>query len=109
MAGKAFLVVRSVVESEADRPGFDHWYSTNHMPRALALLGAEQGWRFWSQNNPAIHYAVYRYANLSELRMRSRENREALMREYEEAWPGVSRTREALELVDDISRPITGM
>lgn len=104
MRSAAILVVRSVVTREADRTGFDRWYATEHMPRALALLGAIEGWRFWSHTDPAIHLAVYRYADMATLALRSQENRAILMAEYDEAWPGVTRTREALEWVDHQER-----
>jgi len=97
MTGRAFLVVRSVVERESDRAGFDHWYQTDHMPKAIRLLGAETGWRFWSRTEPAVHYAVYRYPDLARLENRSPEDRAELMREYESTWPDVTRTREVLE------------
>lgn len=96
----AFLVVRSVVANPADREGFDRWYSTDHMPKALALLGALEGWRYWSDTDPAVHYAVYRYETREALTNRDDEHRKALMAEYEQTWPGVTRTREILRLVD---------
>lgn len=94
--GAALLVVRSVVARPEDRPGFDHWYRTDHMPKAIARLGAQEGWRYWSATDPAVHYAVYRYPSLAALNSRDDGNRRALMLEYETAWPGVSRTREVL-------------
>jgi len=98
----ALLVVRSVVRNAADREGFDLWYATDHMPKALALLGAVKGWRFWSETDPAVHYAVYRYASLDALTNRDDRNRKALMAEYEQAWPGVTRSREVLREVDEV-------
>lgn len=97
MTDKAFLVVRSVVANAADRAGFDHWYETDHMPKAIRLLGAETGWRFWSLTDPQLHYAVYRYPSLDALQTRHPANRAELMREYESTWPGVTRTREVLQ------------
>jgi hypothetical protein len=94
------LVVRSVVTNPAERAGFDHWYSTDHMPKAVRLLGALEGWRYWSVDDPAIHYAVYRYATLDALKNRDDAGRRALMAEYEAAWPGVTRTREILRYMD---------
>jgi hypothetical protein len=94
--GAALLVVRSVVARPEDRPGFDRWYRTDHMPKAIAWLGAVEGWRYWSATDPSVHYAVYRYPSLEALHTRDDANRRALMAEYEAAWPGVSRTREVL-------------
>ena len=95
----AYLVVRSVVVEAADRPAFDRWYDTDHMPKALAMLGALEGWRLWSETDPAVHYAVYRYASMDALNQRNDANRLALMAEYEQAWPRVTRTREVLRMV----------
>ena len=89
-----YLVVRSVVADAAQRAGFDRWYATDHMPKAITLLGALEGWRYWSETDPAVHYAVYRYATLDALVNRDDRNRIALMAEYEATWPGVTRTRE---------------
>lgn len=94
--GAALLVVRSVVARPEDRPGFDRWYRTVHMPKAIAWLGAVDGWRYWSATDPSVHYAVYRYPSLAALMGRDDSNRRALMAEYESAWPDVSRTREVL-------------
>jgi hypothetical protein len=94
------LVVRSVVANPADRAGFDRWYATDHMPKAIRMLGALEGWRFWSESDPALHYAVYRYASLESLTQRDDANRLALMAEYEATWPGVTRTREILRYMD---------
>jgi len=96
----AYLVVRSVVTRDADRAAFDRWYGSDHMPKALRLLGAVEGWRFWSETEPSVHYAVYRYASLEALHERDDVNRRALMDEYERTWPGVTRTREVLRMVD---------
>jgi len=41
------FMVRSVVE-EPPREKFDQWYSTHHLPMALAEFKAEKCWRFWS-------------------------------------------------------------
>jgi hypothetical protein len=98
----ALLVVRSVVADPADRAAFDRWYSTDHMPKALAMLGAVEGWRCWSESDPAVHYAVYRYATMEALTGRDDRNRKALMMEYEATWPGVTRTREIVRLVDHV-------
>ena len=99
----AYLVVRSVVAQPADRAAFDRWYGSDHMPKALRLLGALEGWRFWSETEPSVHYAVYRYASLEALNGRDDGNRRKLMDEYERTWPGVTRTREVLRKVDRTS------
>jgi len=104
-ATRGYLVVRSVVPDTATRPPFDHWYSTDHMPLAIARLGALRGWRFWSESDPAVHYACYEFADVRTLseRMNSQELR-SLVAEYDRVWPtGVTRTREVIRLVDHVS------
>lgn len=101
MTKKAYLVVRSVVPEE-DRAGFDHWYQTDHMPKAIRMFGAEAGWRFWSRTDPSIHCAVYRYPSAAFVENRSKDDNLAMRREYEETWPRVTRTREIFELAGEV-------
>jgi hypothetical protein len=107
MAGQAFLVVRSVVGDQALRSKFEHWYATDHLPRALAALKAEKGWRFWSETDMTVHYAVYRFPGMDALRaaMASHEFRE-LIADYDRTWPtGITRTREILSLAEQLAAP----
>ena len=43
MVATAYLMVRAAVADAADRPGFDRWYETEHLPDAVARFGAERG------------------------------------------------------------------
>ena len=63
---KAYFMVRAVVE-EPLRQKFDHWYSTHHLPMALAEFKAEKCWRFWSAVDAAVHYAVYQFPDMARL------------------------------------------
>ena len=105
MAGKFYLVVKADIGEGTNRDAFDHWYATDHMPKALTSMGAEKGWRFWSASEPRTHYAVYRFAD--------RERPTAIKAtadgpgtpntlEFNRAWPGVPRTREVLEIFDEV-------
>jgi len=100
---KAFLLVRSVV-SEPLRARFDHWYASDHLPRAVADLTAEKGWRFWSETDAAVHYAVYRFADMDRLtRGMSSEGFQGLIADYDRNWPtGVTRTREIVRLAGEV-------
>jgi len=103
--GKALLVVRSVVADQSLRGKFEHWYSTDHLPRAVADFKAEKAWRFWSETDVTVHYAVYRFADLAALRsaMGSEQFLE-LVADYDRNWPaGVTRTREILELAEEFA------
>src|SRR3712207_7682869 len=40
MNGTAYLIVRAEVAAPDDRPLFDHWYGTEHLPEAAAAFKA---------------------------------------------------------------------
>ncbi len=58
---KSYFLVRAVV-AEPLRQKFDHWYSTDHLPRALKdfYFKAEKCW--------CLRYAVYQFADMVRLR-----------------------------------------
>jgi hypothetical protein len=99
---QAFLVVRSVLLDPSLRARFDHWYATEHPPRAVADLGADKGWRLWSDTETDVHYAVYRFGDMPRLRQgMDAEPFKALVADYDRTWPaGITRTREILSLVE---------
>jgi hypothetical protein len=105
MPRQAFLVVRSVVSDPSLRAQFDEWYASEHLPLAVAGLGAEKGWRFWSETDAAVHCAVYRFADMTRLRKgMSSEPFKALIADYDRRWPaGVTRTREVLHMVEELA------
>ena len=99
MVAKAYLMVRAAVADAADRPRFDRWYETEHLPDAVVRFGAERGWRCWSRTDPAVHYAFYEFADVERARsvLASPELR-ALVSEFDRAWGArVTRTRDLLE------------
>ena len=99
MVAKAYLMVRAAVVDAADRPNFDRWYETEHLPDAVARFGAERGWRCWSRTDSAVHYAFYEFADLERAQavLASPELR-ALAAEFDRAWGArVTRTRDILE------------
>ena len=100
MVAKACLMVRAAVVDAADRPGFDRWYETEHLPDAVARFGAERGWRAWSRTGPAVHYAFYEFADLERAQavLASPELR-AQVAEFDRAWGlRVTRARDILEV-----------
>jgi hypothetical protein len=60
----AWFVVRAVV-SEPDRRDFDKWYRTEHLPDAAKAFAAETAWRAWSRTDPSVHYAYYRFPDVT--------------------------------------------
>lgn len=106
MSDNVLFLVRSVVADAALRAKFDHWYATEHLPLALAVLGAERAWRAWSTDDPAVHYAGYRCASMQGLQTAlASDGFKGIVAEYDRAWPaGVTRTREILRLAEERAR-----
>jgi hypothetical protein len=102
MPQKAYFIVRSVVE-EPLREKFDRWYSTHHLPMALAEFKAEKCWRFWSLAEASVHYAVYQFANVARLDAAlNSDGFKELVSDFDHAWPsGVTRTRDKLSMVEE--------
>ena len=101
---KAYFMVRAVV-AEPLRQKFDHWYATDHLPRALLDFKAEKGWRFWSMADAGVHYAVYQFADPAKLdaAMESPEFKE-LIADFDRSFPtGVTRTRDLLTMAEERS------
>ena len=101
---KAYFMVRSVVAAPL-REKFDHWYSADHLPRALADFKAEKAWRFWSTADADVHYAVYRFADPAKLdaAMKSQAFK-ALIADFDKSFPaGVTRTRDLLTMAEERS------
>jgi len=63
MNGKGIFMVRAVVANPDDRPGFDNWYETEHLPDALKAFNALRAWRIWSRSDPSVHIAFYEFPN----------------------------------------------
>jgi hypothetical protein len=101
---KAYFMVRSVVE-EPLRRKFDQWYSSHHLPMALADFRAEKCWRFWSAADPGVHYAVYQFPDMARLDAALKSDAfKGLVKDFDDAWPsGVTRTRDMMNLVEERS------
>jgi hypothetical protein len=99
---RAYFMVRSVVE-EALRQKFDQWYSSHHLPMALADFRAEKCWRFWSAADASVHYAVYQFADMGRLDAALKSDAfKGLVKDFDQAWPrGVTRTRDMLNVVEE--------
>ncbi len=99
---KAFFMVRAVVEAPL-RQKFDQWYSSRHLPMALAEFKAEKAWRFWSTLDHGVHYAFYQFADKAKLKAAMKDEiLKPLIADFDKSWPsGVTRSRDHLNLVDE--------
>lgn len=103
MAG-AWLVVRATVADAADRARFDQWYRDEHLPDAVKAFRVATAWRGWSQQDPSVHCAHYRFESLDALEavMTGPVIRE-LVAEFDRVWgTKVIRTREVLAIADQV-------
>jgi hypothetical protein len=64
---KALFVVRATVADASKRAAFDAWYSRDYLPDAMKSFGAEKAWRYWSLSDPALHLAMYLFADEAAL------------------------------------------
>jgi len=102
---KALFVVRATVTDASRRAAFDAWYSREHLPDAVKSFGAEKAWRYWSLTNPALHHAIYQFADEAALdRATKGENINRLVADFNRDWPDVTRTREVLVLAEEFGK-----
>jgi len=99
----AYLAVRAEV-SEGDREGFDHWYATDHLPRALRAFAARRAWRCWSRTDPAVHVAFYEFDSVEAAGAATAPDRIApLVADFDRVWGDrVTRRRAILDIVQTI-------
>jgi hypothetical protein len=105
--GMALLMVRAELADAADRPAFDRWYETEHLPDALQRFHAEKAWRCWSEPAPTVHYAFYQFAGVEAAQsvLGSSGMRELVL-EFDRAWGArVRRTRDILQMVQSVPAP----
>ena len=99
---KAFFVVRATVADASKRAAFDAWYSREHLPDAAKSFGAEKAWRYWSLTDPALHHAIYQFADEAALDRATRApDMSRLVADFNRDWPEVTRTRELLLLAEE--------
>ena len=101
---EAYFMVRAVVEAPLQQK-FDQWYSSHHLPMALAEFKAKKAWRFWSTVDRNVHYAVYQFANEARLKLAMKDEiLKPLIADFDKSWPsGVTRARDLLNLVEERS------
>ncbi len=106
----AYLIVRARLNNLADRPKFDDWYGTAHLPVAVRTFKAQRGWRAWSKTNPLVHLALYEFPSVEEAeRILDSAALAAQIAEFDRVWgTGITRTREIVEIADEFSVPANG-
>jgi hypothetical protein len=97
-----YFVVRATVTDPSKRAAFDEWYRKEHLPDAAKAFGVTKAWRFWSMNDPALHQAMYQFADQAALdRAVSGDALKSLVAEFDRCWPDVKRTRDGLVLAEE--------
>ena len=99
-----YFVVRATVADASKRRAFDNWYSREHLPQALKAFGANKAWRFWSDLDPSVHQAVYRFNDRGSLdRAINSDDMKQLVADFDKDWPGIPRTRDIQSLAEEVS------
>ena len=103
----AVLIVRALLTKLADRPKFDTWYRVEHFPSGVREYKAQRGWRCWSRTNPLVHLALYEFPSVEEAEnILNSAALAAQIAEFDRVWgTGVTRTREIVEVVEELSPP----
>jgi hypothetical protein len=103
----AILMVRATLANLRDRVAFDDWYRTEHLPDAMKAFGVRQAWRAWSQTDPAVHCAFYRFASLEDAALATTGPAiQALIATFDRCWGDkVTRAREVLAVAEERSEP----
>jgi len=101
----AYLVVRAVVADPADRPPFDHWYRTEHLPDALKAFSARSAMRGWSTQDPSVHTAFYRFDSLDAAQAIGGSSAiKPLIAEFDRCWGSrVVRGRDIISIADELA------
>ena len=104
MNGKGIFMVRAVVANPDDRPGFDNWYETEHLPDALKAFNALRAWRIWSRSDPSVHIAFYEFPNAAAAdAVQSTGGIKGMVAEFDRAWGDkVTRSREVWDVVGQV-------
>jgi hypothetical protein len=102
--GKAYFMVRAKLIEAADRPRFDHWYETEHLPDAVAAFEARRGWRCWSRVDPTVHFAFYEFTTAAGAEgVVDSPALRAMVVEFDRVWGArVTRMQEILELAGEV-------
>jgi len=101
-APPTYFLVRAVVAPHL-HDKFDAWYSNDHLPWAIRIFKCDKAWRFWSEVEPGVHYAVYRFADKAacDAALGSAEFKE-LVADFSRTWTeGVTRTRDIVTLAEE--------
>ena len=98
-----YFIVRATIADPARRAAFDAWYKNEHLPDAAKSFGAQKAWRFWSETDPAVHIAQYRFADRAALDHGPRPDvMQRLVADFDRDWPGIPRAREIVTQVEEI-------
>ncbi len=105
MMGQGILMVRAVIANADDRAAFDSWYEKEHLPDAAKTFSPVRAWRSWSKSDPSVHIAFYAFETVQQAEaIQTTDGIRSLIAEFDRVWGNkVTRTREVLEVVGEIS------
>lgn len=101
---KAVFIVRAQVVDASVKDAFDKWYRDEHLPDAVQTFGAKGAWRGWSDQGALVHYAVYEFENIEQVRaLPGSAGLQRLVKDFDEAWgEKVVRERDRVQVVQEI-------
>ena len=75
-------------------------YQDEHLPDAVKAFGAKGAWRGWSEVDPSVHYAVYEFDTIEQVRaIPGSGELKAMVAEFDRVWgTRVTRAREIIHV-----------
>ncbi|MGH8686753.1 MAG: hypothetical protein ACREVQ_03505 [Burkholderiales bacterium] len=103
--GAIFMVRAQVVDATA-KEGFERWYRDDHLPDALKTFGARRAWRAWSDADPSVHYAMYEFDSIDQVRaLPGSAGMTRMVKDFDDAWgKRVVRSRDSMTVVQEAER-----
>ncbi|MGD9954212.1 MAG: hypothetical protein AB7S87_16705 [Burkholderiales bacterium] len=100
----AVFIVKARVVDASVKDAFDRWYEKEHLPDAVKTFGAKGAWRGWSDQGALVHYAVYEFDSIEQVRaLPGSEGMKRLVKDFDEAWGDkVVRERDRVSVVQRV-------
>jgi hypothetical protein len=100
----AFFIVRAQVADATLKGDFDRWYQEEHLPDAAKAFNALRAWRGWSDIDASLHYAVYEFKDVADVRaIQGSDALKRLVAEFDRVWGDrVKRNRDIVEVLQTI-------
>ena len=101
---RACFIVRAQVVDAAVKDAFDRWYRNEHLRDAHKAFNARRAWRGWSEVDANVHYAVYEFDDIADVRAIADSNAlKGMVAEFDRMWGDrITRSRDIVDAVQTV-------